>query len=158
MLETEAFMFAVARHALPASSFWDVFIFAKAAHRVVFSDIYNFFVELADRGRDLARLRRLLRAVRVKGRWYVGDGILAYVFNLLDKSCTIRGYGNTRFTFNTLTVIERLTRKDPTKEPLVYLTMTVSDKLMWLIRQRKIEILHVQKEVYTTITRMYDLD
>jgi hypothetical protein len=36
--------------------------------------------------------------------------------------------------------------------------MTVSDKLMWLIRQRKIEILHVQKEVYTTITRMYDLD
>ena len=156
MLESEAFMYAVARDALPTTAFWDVFIFVKAVHRVVFPNIYGFLVEIA--GTDMIKMRKLLRAVRVKDRWYVGDGVVAYVYSLLDKSCLIRGYGNTRFTFNILAVIERMTRKDPTEEPAVYLTMLISDKLAWLIKQQKNEIIRTQREVYTTITRMYDLD
>jgi hypothetical protein len=158
MLESEAFMYAVARDALPTTAFWDVFIFAKAAHRVVFPDIYNFLVEIANTGTDMIKMRKLLRAVKVKDRWYVGDGIVAYVYSLLDKSCLIRGYGNTRFTFNILAIVERMTRKDPTEEPSVYLTMLVSDKLAWLIKRRKNEIIHTQREVHAAITRMYDLD
>jgi hypothetical protein len=158
MLESEAFMYAVARDALPTTAFWDVFIFAKATHRVVFPNIYSFLVEIADAGTDMIKMRKLLRAVRVKDRWYVGDGVVAYVYSLLDKSCLIRGYGNTRFTFNILAVIERMTRKDPTEEPVVYLTMLISDKLAWLIKQQKNEIIRTQREVYATITRMYDLD
>jgi hypothetical protein len=156
MLESEAFMFAVAKASLPATAFWDVFIYAKAAHRVVFPDVYNFLVELADM--DLKKLRRLLRAVRVKDRWYVGDGVVAYVYSLLDKSCFHRGYYNTRLSFNTLTVIELLTRKNPTREPLVYLSMAVSDRLTWLISTKRNEIVSTMKEVYATVTRMYDLD
>jgi hypothetical protein len=156
MLESEAFMFAVARQALPTSTFWDVFIYAKAAHRVVFPDIYSFLVELANT--DLKRLRRLLRAVRVKDKWYAGDGVVAYVYNLLDKSCFYRGYYNTRLSYNILTVIEQLTRKNPTREPLVYLSIVVSDRLTWLISTKRTEILHTMKEVYAAVTRMYDLD
>jgi hypothetical protein len=156
MLETEAFMFNVSRVALPASAFWDVFIFAKAAHRVVFSDIYNFFLNLADM--DLKKLRRLFRAVKAKDRWYVGDGIVVYTYNLLDKSCFYRGYYNPRLSFNIAVVIEQLTRKDPIGEPLIYLAMAISDKLTWLIKQRKNEIVFTMKEVYATVTRMYDLD
>jgi hypothetical protein len=156
MLESEAFMFAVAKASLPATAFWDVFIYAKAAHRVVFSDVYNFLVELAKM--DFKKLRRLIRAVRVKDRWYVGDGVVAYVYSLLDKSCFHRGYYNTRLSFNTLTVIELLTRKNPTREPLIYLSMAVSDRLTWLISTKRNEIVSTMKEVYATITRMYDLD
>jgi hypothetical protein len=156
MLETEAFMFDVSRVALPASAFWDVFIFAKAAHRVVFPDVYNFLVELADM--DLKKLRKLLRAVKVKDRWYAGDGLVAYVYNLLDKSCFHRGYYNTRLSFNMLTVIELLTRKNPTREPLVHLTVVVSDKLAYLINMKRTEIMQTMKEVYAAVTRMYDLD
>ena len=156
MLESEAFIFAVAKAALPATAFWDVFIYAKATHRVVFPDIYNFLMELADM--DFRKIRRLFRAVNVKGRWYVGDGIVAYTYNLLDKSCFHRGYYNTRLSYNTLTVIELLTRKNPTREPLVYLTMVVSDKLAYLISTKRTEILQTMKEVYATLTRMYDLD
>jgi hypothetical protein len=156
MLESEAFMFAVAKASLPATAFWDVFIYAKAAHRVVFPDVYNFLVELANM--DFKKLRRLLRAVRVKDRWYVGDGVVAYVYSLLDKSCFHRGYYNTRLSFNTLTVIELLTRKNPTREPLVYLSMAVSDRLTWLISTKRNEIVSTMKEVYATVTRMYDLD
>jgi hypothetical protein len=156
MLESEAFMFAVAKASLPATAFWDVFIYAKAAHRVVFPDVYNFLVELADM--DFKKLRRLLRAVRVKDRWYVGDGVVAYVYSLLDKSCFHRGYYNTRLSFNILTVLELLTRKNPTREPLVYLSMAVSDRLTWLISTKRNEIVSTMKEVYATVTRMYDLD
>ncbi len=156
MLESEAFMFAVAKAALPATAFWDVFIYAKATHRVVFPDIYNFLMELADM--DFRKARRLFRAVNVKGRWYVGDGIVAYTYNLLDKSYFHRGYYNTRLSFNTLTVIELLTRKNPTREPLVYLTMVVSDRLNYLMNTKRTEIMQTMKEVYATITRMYDLD
>jgi hypothetical protein len=156
MLESETFMFAVAKAALPATAFWDVFIYAKAAHRVVFPDIYNLLVELANM--DFKKLRKLLRAVRVKDRWYVGDGLIAYVYNLLDKSCFHRGYYNTRLSYNTLTVIELLTRKNPTREPLVYLTMVISDRLAHIISTRRTEIIQTMKEVYATITRMYDLD
>ena len=156
MLESEAFMFAVAKASLPATAFWDVFIYAKAAHRVVFPDIYNFLVELADM--DLRKLHRLLRAVRVKDRWYVGDGLVSYVYNLLDKSYFFRGYYNTRLAFNTLTVIELMTRKNPTREPLVYLTMVVSDRLAYLINMKRTEIMQAMKEVYATLTKMYDLD
>jgi hypothetical protein len=156
MLESEAFMFAVAKASLPATAFWDVFIHAKAAHRVVFPDVYNFLVELADM--DFKKLRRLLRAVRAKDRWYVGDGVVAYVYSLLDKSCFYRGYYNTRLSFNILTVIEQLTRKNPTSEPLVYLSMAVSDRLTWLISTKRNEIVSTMKEVYATVTRMYDLD
>jgi len=156
MLESEAFMFAVAKQALPTSTFWDVFIYAKATHRIVFPDIYNLFVEISDM--DPGKLHKLLRAVKVKDRWYVGDGIVAYVYNLLDKSCFHRGYYNTRLTYNILTVIELLTRKNPTKEPLIYLAMVVSDKLAYLISTKRTEILQTMKEVYATLTRMYDLD
>jgi hypothetical protein len=156
MLESEAFMFAVAKASLPATAFWDVFIYAKAAHRVVFPDVYNFLVELANM--DFKKLRRLLRAVRVKDRWYVGDGVVAYVYSLLDKSCFHRGYYNTRLSFNILTVLELLTRKNPTREPLVYLSMAVSDRLTWLISTKRNEIVSTMKEVYATLTRMYDLD
>jgi hypothetical protein len=156
MLETEAFVFDVARRALPTSAFWDVFIYAKAAHRVVFPDVYNFFVKLADM--ELDRLSKLLRAVRVKDKWYAGDGVVAYAYNLLDKSCFYRGYYNTRLTFNIHTVIELLTRKNPTGEPLVYLTMTVSDRLAHLISMKRTEIMQTMKEVYAAVTRMYDLD
>jgi hypothetical protein len=156
MLESEAFMFAVAKASLPATAFWDVFIYAKAAHRVVFPDVYNFLVELADM--DFKKLRRLLRAVRVKDRWYVGDGVVAYVYSLLDKSCFHRGYYNTRLSFNILTVLELLTRKNPTREPLVYLSMAVSDRLTWLISTKRNEIVSTMKEVDATLTRMYDLD
>jgi hypothetical protein len=156
MLESEAFMFAVAKAALPATAFWDVFIYAKAAHRVVFPDVHSFLVELANM--DLKKLRKLLRAVRAKDRWYVGDGVVAYVYGLLDKSCFYRGYYNTRLSFNILTVIELLTRKNPTKEPLTYLSMVVSDRLVHLIGTKRTEILHTMKEVYATLTRMYDLD
>jgi hypothetical protein len=156
MLEAEAFVFAVAKEALPASAFWDVFIYAKAAHRVVFPDIYNYLFSQA--GMDYGKLRRLFRAVKVKERWYVGDGIVAYAFNLIDKSTFFRGYSNPRLTFNLLTTIERLARKNPTKEPLVYLAMVVSDKLIYLINTKRVEIMQTMKEVYATITRMYDLD
>jgi hypothetical protein len=156
MLEAEAFMFAVARQALPTSTFWDVFIYAKAAHRVVFPDIYSFFVDLTNM--DLGKLRRLVRATRVKDRWYAGDGIVAYVYSLLDKSCFYRGYYNTRLTYNMLTVIELLTRKNPTREPLVPLTIVVSDKLAYLMNAKRTEIMQTMKEVYATVTRMYDLD
>jgi len=156
MLESEAFMFTVAKHVLPASAFWDVFIYAKAAHRVVFPDIYNLLVELADM--NFRKLRMLLRAVKVKDKWYVGDGLVAYVYNLLDKSYFHRGYYNTRLSYNTLTVIESLTRKNPTREPLVYLAMVVSDRLNYLINAKRTEILQTMKEVYATLTRMYDLD
>jgi hypothetical protein len=156
VLEAEAFVFDVAKRALPTTAFWDVFIYAKATHRVVFPDIYNLFVELS--GMDPGRLRRLLRAVKAKDRWYVGDGIVAYTFNLLDKSCFHRGYYNTRLSYNILTVIELLTRKNPTREPLVYLTMVISDKLAYLMSTKRTEILQTMKEVYTTLTRMYDLD
>ena len=161
-LETEAFMFNVAREALPASAFWDVFIYAKAAHRIAFPDIYSYLMELADasmsRDTDLRKLHKLFRAVNVKGRWYVGDGIVAYTFNLLDKSCFHRGYSNPRLTFNILATIERLTRKNPTREPLVYLTMVLSDKLTRLINTRRNEIMQTMKEVYATLAKMYDLD
>ena len=156
MLEAEAFVFDVAKRALPTTAFWDVFIYAKAAHRVTFQDIYNFLVELSDM--SPTRLRRLLRAVKAKDRWYVGDGVVAYVYNLLDKSCFHRGYYNTRLSYNTLTVIELLTRKNPTREPIVYLTMVISDRLAHIISTRRTEILQTMKEVYATITRMYDLD
>jgi len=156
MLESETFMFAVAKASLPATAFWDVFIYAKATHRVVFPDVYNFLVELADM--DFKRLRRLLRAVRAKDRWYVGDGVVAYVYSLLDKSCFYRGYYNTRLSFNILTMIEQLTRKNPTSEPLVYLSMAVSDRLTWLISTKRNEIVSTMKEVYAAVTRMYDLD
>jgi len=156
VLEAEAFVFDVAKRALPATTFWDVFIYAKAAHRVVFPDIYNLFVELS--GMDPGKLRKLLRAVKAKDRWYVGDGIVAYTFNLLDKSCFHRGYYNTRLSYNILTVIELLTRKNPTREPIVYLTMVISDRLAHIISARRTEILQTMKEVYATITRMYDLD
>jgi hypothetical protein len=156
MLETEAFMFAVAKQALPAAAFWDVFIYAKAVHRVVFPDIYSFFIDLTNM--DLGKLRRLVRATRVKDRWYAGDGIVAYVYNLLDKSCFYRGYYNTRLTYNMLTVIELLTRKNPTREPLVHLTVVVSDKLAYLINMKRTEIMQTMKEVYAAVTRMYDLD
>jgi hypothetical protein len=156
MLEIETFMFAVAKAALPATTFWDVFIYAKAAHKVVFPDVYNLFVDLADM--SPSRLRRLLRAVRVKDRWYAGDGVVAYVYSLLDKSCFYRGYYNTRLSFNILTVIEQLTRKNPTGEPLVYLSMVVSDRLAWLINMKRNEIVSTMKEVYAAVTRMYDLD
>jgi len=156
MLETEAFMFNASREALPASAFWDVFIFAKATHRVVFPDIYNFLIELTNM--DPTKMRKLFRAVKVKDRWYVGDGIVAYTFNLLDKSCFHRGYYNTRLSYNILTVIELLTKKNPTKEPLVYLSMVVSDRLAYLINAKRTEILQTMKEVYATLTRMYDLD
>jgi hypothetical protein len=156
MLEAEAFIFAVARQALPTSTFWDVFIHAKAAHRVVFPDIYNLFVELS--GTDPGKLRKLFRAVKVKDRWYVGDGLVTYVYNLLDKSCFHRGYYNTRLSFNILTVIELLTRKNPTGEPLVYLTMVISDRLAHLINMRRTEIMHTMKEVYAAVTKMYDMD
>jgi hypothetical protein len=162
MLEAEAFMFNVAREALPASAFWDVFIYAKAAHRIVFPDIYSYIVELADasmsKDADLRKLHKLFRAVNVKGRWYVGDGIVAYTFNLLDKSCFYRGYSNPRLTFNILAAIERLARKNPTREPLVYLAMVISDRLNYLINAKRTEILQTMKEVYATLTRMYDLD
>jgi transposase len=156
MLEAEAFVFDVAKRALPTTAFWDVFIYAKSVHRVAFPDIYNLLVELTDM--NLRKLRRLLRAVRVKDRWYVGDGVVAYVYSLLDKSCFHRGYYNTRLSFNTLTVIELLARKNPTKEPLVYLTMVVSDRLAHLISMKRTEIIQTMKEVYATVTRMYDLD
>jgi hypothetical protein len=156
MLETEAFMFAVAKQALPTTAFWDVFIYAKAVHRIVFPDIYNFLVELANM--DFKKLRKLLRAVRVKDKWYVGDGLVAYTYNLLDKACFHRGYYNTRLSYNTLTVIELLTRKNPTREPLVYLTMVISDRLAYIISTRRTEIIQTMKEVYATLTRMYDLD
>jgi hypothetical protein len=156
MLETEAFVFDVAKRALPTTAFWDVFIYAKSVHRIAFPDIYNLLVELADM--DSKRLRKLLRAVKVKDRWYVGDGLVAYTYNLLDKSCFYRGYYNTRLSYNTLTVIELLTRKNPTREPLVYLTMVISDRLAYLINMKRTEIMQTMKEVYATITRMYDLD
>jgi hypothetical protein len=156
MLETEAFVFDVAKSALPSTTFWDVFIYAKAAHRVVFPDIYNLFVELSDV--NPSKLRKLLRAVRVKDRWYVGDGLVAYTYNLLDKACFHRGYYNTRLSYNILTVIELLTRKNPTREPLVYLSMVISDRLSYLINAKRTEILQTMKEVYATLTRMYDLD
>jgi hypothetical protein len=155
-LEAEAFVFDVAKRALPTTAFWDVFIYAKSVHRIAFPDIYNLLVELADM--DSKRLRRLLRAVRVKDRWYVGDGLVAYTYNLLDKACFHRGYYNTRLSYNTLTVIELLTRKNPTREPLVYLTMVISDRLAHIISTRRTEIIQTMKEVYATITRMYDLD
>jgi hypothetical protein len=80
------------------------------------------------------------------------------VYNLLDKSCFHRGYYNTRLSFNTLTVIELLTRKNPTREPLVYLTMVVSDRLAYLMNTKRTEIMQTMKEVYAAVTRMYDLD
>jgi hypothetical protein len=156
MLEAEAFVFDVAKRALPTTAFWDVFIYAKATHRIAFPDIYNLLVELADM--NPKRLRRLLRAVRAKDRWYVGDGLVAYTYNLLDKSCFHRGYYNTRLSYNTLTVIELLTRKNPTREPIVYLAMVVSDRLAHIISTRRTEIIQTMKEVYATLTRMYDLD
>jgi hypothetical protein len=156
MLEAEAFVFDVAKRALPTTAFWDIFIYAKSVHRIAFPDIYNLLVELADM--DSKRLRKLLRAVKVKDRWYVGDGLVAYTYNLLDKACFYRGYYNTRLSFNTLTVIELLTRKNPTREPLVYLSMAVSDRLTWLISTKRNEIVSTMKEVYATVTRMYDLD
>jgi hypothetical protein len=156
MLEAEAFVFDVAKRALPTTTFWDVFIYAKSVHRIAFPDIYNLLVELADM--DSKRLRRLLRAVKVKDRWYVGDGLVVYTYNLLDKACFYRGYYNTRLSYNTLTVIELLTRKNPTREPLVYLTMVISDRLAHIISTRRTEIIQTMKEVYAAITRMYDLD
>jgi hypothetical protein len=156
MLETEAFMFNASREALPASAFWDVFIFAKATHRVVFPDIYNFLIGLTSM--DLTKMRRLFRSVKVKDRWYVGDGIVVYTYNLLDKSCFYRGYYNPRLSFNILATLERMTRKNPTREPLVYLAMVVSDKLAWLINTKRNEIIQTMREVYAAVTRMYDLD
>jgi hypothetical protein len=156
MLETEAFVFDVAKRALPATAFWDVFVYAKSVHRIAFPDIYNLLVELA--GMDSKRLRKLLRATKVKDRWYVGDGLVAYTYNLIDKACFHRGYYNTRLSYNTLAVIELLTRKNPTREPIVYLTMVISDRLAHIISTRRTEILQTMKEVYATITRMYDLD
>jgi hypothetical protein len=156
VLEAEAFVFDVAKQALPTTAFWDVFIYAKSVHRIAFSDIYNLLVELADV--DSKRLSKLLRAVRAKDRWYVGDGLVAYTYNLIDKACFHRGYYNTRLSYNTLTVIELLTRKNPTREPIVYLTMVISDRLAHIISTRRTEILQTMKEVYATITRMYDLD
>jgi hypothetical protein len=156
MLEAEVFVFDVAKRALPTTAFWDVFIYAKSVHRIAFPDIYNLLVELADM--DSKRLRRLLRAVKVKDKWYVGDGLVAYTYNLLDKACFHRGYYNTRLSYNTLTVIELLTRKNPTREPVVYLAMVVSDRLAHIISTRRTEIIQTMKEVYATLTRMYDLD
>jgi hypothetical protein len=156
MLEAEAFVFDVAKRALPTTAFWDVFIYAKSVHRIAFPDIYNLLVELADM--NPKRLRKLLRAVKVKDRWYVGDGLVAYTYNLLDKSCFHRGYYNTRLSYNTLTVIELLTRKNPTREPIVYLAMVISDRLAHIISTRRTEIIQTMKEVYATLTRMYDLD
>jgi hypothetical protein len=156
VLEAEAFVFDVAKRALPTTAFWDVFIYAKSAHRIAFPDIYNLLVELADM--DSKRLRKLLRAARAKDRWYVGDGLVAYTYNLIDKACFHRGYYNTRLSYNTLTVIELLTRKNPTREPIVYLSMVISDRLAHIISTRRTEILQTMKEIYATITRMYDLD
>jgi len=156
VLEAEAFVFDVAKRALPTTAFWDVFIYAKSVHRIAFPDIYNLLVELADM--DSKRLRKLLRAARAKDRWYVGDGLVAYTYNLIDKACFHRGYYNTRLSYNTLTVIELLTRKNPTREPIVYLSMIISDRLAHIISTRRTEILQTMKEIYATITRMYDLD
>jgi hypothetical protein len=55
-------------------------------------------------------------------------------------------------------VIELLTRKNPTREPLVYLTMVVSDRLAYLMNTKRTEIMQTMKEVYAAVTRMYDLD
>ena len=153
LLEAEIFMYAVAREALPVVAFWDVFVFARTAHRTIFNDVYNYFISTSVFGSNGVTFKMLLRAVKRGERWYVGTGILAYVYILLDMAIAHKGFYGTQWSTKVRSAIKDLTSVDPLSKDVIKVLIPLSHFVISRLGERLPEIEKAQEEVYMAMTR-----
>ena len=153
LLEAEIFMYAVAREALPVVAFWDVFVFARIVHRTVFPEVYEYLKSTAILGNDGTYRKTLFRAVRRGEKWYVGVGILAYTYLLLDLALAYRGFHGPQWSSKVRSVVRELTGRDPLTKSMLKLLIPLSHIIMIKLGEKLPEIEKAQEEVYMAMTR-----
>jgi hypothetical protein len=151
MLEAEMFMYNVARNAAPPTIFWSVFLRAASIHRLVFPEVYTLLEAYAKAGR--ADFRELLRAYRPRGseRWVAGDGVVAYVYTVLELAHYMLGYRSYRYSERLREAIGELTgkpEKDPLGSRIAPLTLQVSLKVNTVVGSMWSRVLGKERQLY----------
>jgi hypothetical protein len=151
VLEVEMFMYNVALKAAPATIFWSVFLRAASIHRLVFPEVYTLLEAYAKAGR--ADFRELLRAYRPRGseRWVAGDGVVAYVYTVLELAHYMLGYRSYRYSERLREAIGELTgkpEKDPLGSRIAPLTLQVSLKVNTVVGSMWSRVLGKERQLY----------
>jgi len=157
LLESELFMYSVAREALPVVVFWDVFIFARTVHRVLFHEVYDYLKSISTIGGDGVSFKALIRAVKRGGKWYVGAGILAYTYILLDLAFAHKGFYGTQWDTKIRSAIKDLTGVDPLSKNVIRVLIPLSHFVISRLGEKLPEIEKAQEEVYMELTRKFTL-
>jgi len=154
-LEAEAFAYAMARWAAPATLRWSIYVRAASIHRIVFPEVYATLQEYARAaGLDF---RKLLRAHRPRGSswWVAGDGVIAYAYTLLELAHYTLGYKIYGYSEKLREAVRELTGKprDPLGQPITPITMLVAFKLNTLYPSSWDKVLVKERELESELLR-----